>query len=106
MKFSIIALLPAISLAATVAKRNNGQLLPTVQGDVSGFTKDGAESHPGVPKNADQGAKDAANANWWWCDDDYPFWSDGFCCHYNRYCGRECCGHWATFCGVDGYCYY
>lgn len=105
MKFSVVALIPAISFAATVTKRENGQLLPTVQGDVSRFTKDGGDTQQPM-KIADRSVEAAEDSNWWGCHHDYPYWCDGFCCHYDRYCGRECCGHWARFCGIDGYCYY
>lgn len=107
MKFSIIALIPAISSAAMIAKRESGQPLPTVEGDVSGFTQDGSESQPGT-RMEKPGEYSVASADgfWWWCYDDFPFWSDGFCCRYNRYCSTECCGPFATFCSVYGYCYY
>lgn len=97
MKFSVVALLPALCLAATIEK-NEAQRLPTVEGDVSSHAQDAAEAQPAARTSyAAQSAQ--------LCQAGYPFYCDGYCCPYNSCCARECCGPRATFCGADGLCY-
>ncbi|OWT43149.1 hypothetical protein VFPPC_17675 [Pochonia chlamydosporia 170] len=96
---ALLSLLPIFGAATAIGRSEPAEMLPVIDGDNSGHTKDPRESKPLA---ASERSASAAQL----CPPGYPFLCNGYCCPYNRCCARQCCGSRATFCGADGLCYY